>query len=69
MYKLSSIQTFIIFCLEAYKNAKNMKPETALNDFEKYDIFNFLENAYDVLHSQSLEYIVIEISELIKNAK
>ncbi len=69
MNKLSPIQVFIVFCIEAYKKSNNIKAEIALNNFEKYDIFSFLENAYDVLHTQSLEYIVTEINELIKNAK
>ncbi len=69
MNKLSSIHTFIIFCLEAYKIENKITGQNALNDFEKYNIFNFLESAYDVLHTQSMKFIVDEINEFIKNER
>lgn len=66
MNKLSEIQTFIIFCMEAYKNKYKLTGEDVFNLFRKFDVFIFLENGYDVLHTQSMDYMVTEIHELIK---
>lgn len=67
MSKLNKKQAFIIFCMEAYKNKYDLSGEVVLNLFQKFEIFSFLENGYDVLHTQSMDYIVSEIYELIKN--
>jgi hypothetical protein len=67
MSKLTKIDEFIIFCLEAYKNKYELRGEDVLNLFQKFKIFSFLENGYDVLHTQSMEYIISEIHQLIKN--
>lgn len=69
MKKNSSIQTFIIFCLEEYKNKKEMSGKNALNDFVNYNVFEFLESSFDILHSQSMNYIIDEINEFINNQK
>jgi len=37
--------------------------------FQKYDVYSFLKNNYDVLHSQGEDYILNEISAYIKNQK
>ena len=69
MNKLSKEQEFIIFCLEAYKNKKNITGKKAINDFKKYNVLEFLESSFDILHSQSMNYITDEINEFIKNKK
>ena len=55
--------------MEAYKNKYDLSGEAVLNLFQKFEIFSFLENGYDVLHTQSMDYIVSEVNELIKNRK
>ncbi len=69
MKKLSSIHTFIIFCLENYKNKNKISGKDALTDFEKYNVFEFLESSFDILHSQSMNYTIDEINEFINNQK
>ena len=69
MRKLSLEQEFVIFCLEAYKNAKKISGKNALNDFKKYNVLEFLESSFDILHSRSMNYITDEINEFIKNKK
>jgi len=69
MGKLSLEQEFVIFCLEAYKIAKKKSGKNALNDFKKYNVLEFLESSFDILHSQSMNYITDEINEFIKNKK
>jgi hypothetical protein len=66
---MSKTNQFIIFCLESYKRERNLNGEQALKDFEDYDVFSYLTNGYDVLHTQSREYIVADIKEYIDNRK
>lgn len=69
MSKLSKIQEFTIFCMEAYKTKYELSGADVLNLFQKFDIFTYLETGYEVLHTQSMNYIVSEINELMKNRK
>lgn len=67
MSSLSEIQVFIIFALEAYRRSEKMKAMSAFELFKDHKVFSFLEEGYDVLHTQSLEYVVSEIKALINN--
>jgi len=69
MNKLNSIQTFIIFCMEAYKNEKSISGSELLLEFNKYNVFKFLEDGYEILHTQSINYIIEEISDYNKQRK
>ncbi len=62
---LSPIQSFQLFCLESYRSAEDISGSKALNDFKNADVFTFLSNSYDLLHTQSQDYIVSEIIQYI----
>ncbi len=66
---MNPIQIFSLFCLESYKNEANLTGRQALSEFKKYDVFKFLSDFYDILHSQSIKYTVAEITEFIKARK
>jgi len=67
MKTLIEKQVFIIFALEAYKNSEKVDAMKALSLFKENNVFSFLEEGYDVLHTQSLAYVVTEINTLINN--
>lgn len=67
MNKLNKNQRFILFCLENYKINHRISGAKALHDFQKYDVFSFLEAGFDVLHTQSRNYLVSEINQYIKS--
>ena len=69
MHTLNSKQTFIIFCVEAYKNKNKIEGKKALYLFKKYKVFDFLENFYDILHTQSMDYIIEEINKFIRQGE
>ncbi|MBO4415133.1 MAG: DUF3791 domain-containing protein [Lachnospiraceae bacterium] len=46
----------------------NMKPKEANQLFEKYGIWNYLEECYDILHMNGDEYILYDV-ELILERK
>lgn len=69
MKTLTKNQQFQLFCLENYKIANNKKGNEALADFKRYDVFGFLKSGYEVLHTQSKNYIISEINTYIANKK
>lgn len=69
MNKVDVIERFIIFYLEAYKKQKNISGVEALEDFKKYNVFDFLEAGFEVLHTQSEKYVTDEIIDFINQRK
>lgn len=61
------INDFIIFCLENYKNNKNLSGKDAFLLFSKYGVFDYLENGYEMLHTQGHNYLIDDIDEYLKN--
>lgn len=60
------INDFIVFCIEIFKEKKQMTGKEAHELFEKYDVFQYLENGYDILHTQGDKWIVEDIEEFIR---
>ena len=56
---------FKIFCLESYKAVHKLTGKTAFDLFNKYQVFEYIESTYDVLHSTGRLYIVSDIDEYI----
>mgnify|MGYP003771287611 CR=1 FL=1 len=64
--KLNQIQSFQLFCLESYRSKTRVSALKALNDFKKHHVFDFLSEGFDVLHTQSENYILSEIDQFIQ---
>jgi hypothetical protein len=62
-----AIQHFIIFCLESYKIHESINGAEALHRFEQYDLFGYLTEGYEVLHTQGQAYILADIEDYIKH--
>ena len=60
---------FLIFCIEQYRLYHNLTSASVLSMFIRYGVDKFLRDNFEVLHSQSEEYILNEISHYIKNKK
>ncbi len=69
MAQTNGIQKFTIFCLETFKNTHKLKGKEALSLFERHGVLSYLEQGYEVLHTQSMEYVVSEIDQFLKNRK
>lgn len=69
MIELSEIEKFQLFCLENYKVSQNISGKQALEVFKKQDVFSFLASGYEVLHTQSIKYILDDIIEFINHNK
>lgn len=60
------IAYFITFCVEIYKNAHSVSGAIASDIFSKHGIMEYLTDNYEVLHTQSPQWILYEIDELIR---
>lgn len=64
-----AILLFQIFCLENYKEEKLLSAEETLALFIEYNVFDYLQQVFEMLHTQSREYIVSEVATYIKNRR
>ncbi len=60
---------FFIFCVEQYRLQKQIASATVLDTFMEYGVNKFLFDNFEVLHSQSTEYILREIDIFIKKRR
>ena len=60
------ISYFIAFCIEQYKTAKRMKGEDVASLFFDKGIDRFLTDNYEVLHTQSRQWLIEEIDDYLK---
>ena len=63
--KQQDIAYFISFCIEHYKHAKNMSGESVMTLFSQYGVLEYLQEFFDVLHTQSHQWILADIEEFI----
>ena len=67
--KLKDIAYFISFCIEQYMNEKGMNEDEVITLFSKYNVFDYLKDYFEVLHTQSKQWIVADIEEFINRRK
>ena len=60
---------FQVFCLENYKGHKAISADDVLHLFFKYNVFDYLNKVFEMLHTQGRDYIMAEIDGYIKNKK
>ena len=61
------IAYFISFCIETYKNAHGMKGAEVSQIFTESGLNEFLAENFDVLHTQSSQWILDEIDDYLSN--
>lgn len=54
---MSKEMTFTVFCLENYKAHRNLTGIEVLNLFDRYGVFDYIREFYDVLHTTGHHYI------------
>lgn len=57
---------FLIFCIEEYKNDKNMDGKEVVKLFNEKNVFSFIQEFYESLHTMGKQLIVADIDEYIK---
>ena len=54
---MSKEMTFAVFCLENYKIHRKLNVQEVSSLFERYGVFDYLREFYDVLHTTGHHYI------------
>jgi hypothetical protein len=58
---------FIIYCIETYKSAKNMRGGEAFAFMRKNGVIGYIDRCYDALHTLGDSYIVWNIDDYISH--
>ena len=61
-----AIPLFLSFCIEQYKEAKSISGEKAMEFLSDKGVLGYLAENYEVIHTQSPQWILEEIEEYIK---
>ena len=64
---ISPVVEFLSAAIEAYKIKHGMSGKEAANLFAQYGVLDFLADGYDLLHTQSLDYVVGETEAYMRN--
>jgi chaperone required for assembly of F1-ATPase len=67
--KNQDISMFVSFCIEQYKNEKQLSGEQAMRYLDKYGVLSYLAQHYEVLHTQGHRWILRDIDEYINIRK
>ena len=60
-------RNFLIYCADIYKDNKGLSGKELSQLFNKYNIWNFIYECYEPLHTTGELYIINDIDEFIKN--
>ena len=67
--KEQDIAYFLSFCIEQYKNEKRMTGTEAMNFLNRYGVLEYLAEHFEILHTQSRQWILADIDEFNKIRK
>ena len=59
--KDQDIAYFISFCIEQYKKAKGLSGAEVLDIFVKFGVLDYLKDHFDILHTQSYQWLLEDI--------
>lgn len=60
---------FLVYCIENYKNKKNITGKETIMLFNKYDILDYININYEALHTPGKEYIIEDLDLYINTKK
>lgn len=69
MNRDNDISYFVAFCIEQYKNSKGMDGAEAASLFFSTGVSTYLAENFEVLHTQSRQWLMEEIDNLIERKK
>jgi len=62
-----TIPAFVTFCIEQYKNYKNISGKEAMQTLSDAGVLEYLIEHYDALHLESRQWILKDIDDLVKS--
>lgn len=63
------IAYFLSFCIEQYGKKYQLSGDEVVSLFDQYEILPYLEENFEVLHTQGYQWLMEEIDELIRIRK
>ena len=63
------IAYFLSFCIEQYMNAKGLSHDEVITILSGCGVLDYLAEHFEILHTQSSQWIVEDIEEFIKERK
>lgn len=63
------IAYFLSFCIEQYGKKHLLNGDEVVSLFDRYEVFTYLEENFEVLHTQGYQWLMEEIDELIRIRK
>ena len=57
---------FVVFCMEIYKAEKNISGKEVYELFEKYGVLKYLQDGYDMLHTQGDSWLINDIDKFLE---
>jgi len=67
--KERDVAYFVSWCIEEYKKVLNISGEQTMDLFAHFGILRYLAENFDVLHTQSRQWIMEEISEVLERRR
>ena len=67
--KKQDVAYFLSFCIEQYMNAKGLSREMAISLLSKTGVLDYLVEHFEILHTQSCQWIIEDIDEYINEHK
>lgn len=58
---MSKETNFLIYCIELYKNAKNLTGKQVIALFDRYHITDYIISYFEALHTTGEKYIINDI--------
>jgi len=65
----TKVLLFQMFCIENYRETKKKSAEEVLLLFSRYKVFGFLEENFEMLHTQDTAYILDTITMYIRKKR
>ena len=63
---MSKEMSFTVFCIESYKVHRSLTGKQTVELFQRYGVFDYLHEFYDVLHTTGYQYINKDIDIYLK---
>lgn len=63
------IAYFISFCIEQYKVHISANGNEVMDLFDKYGVIEYLSDNFEILHTQSRQWLLEEIDDFIQQKK
>lgn len=58
---MSKEMSFLVYCIEEYKEEKNLSGKEVVNLFRKYAVYDYIKSCYGALCTTGKKYIIEDI--------